>query len=624
MTVTRFQISKRELYADGKSFGAYGPFERIDGHIEYAVDPHHPANADLVDLALAPRTAGSVAFSGDVTLIAPAKRCAEALLVDIPNRGRRLAFSLLNRAAPADLLRDPCAAGDGFLFRRGFAVASVGWQWDVREGMRLAAPRALAGSKPRGDVVCRVQPDRRVRSLAFGDAAAGTFAPSDGNARLFRQRHDDDDYVLIRRSSWRFESGGGPRVDLDGGFYAGRVYTLVYAANDVPVVGAGLLALRDAAAALRAGDGRSPLAYGFDRVHAFGASQTGRLLRHFLALGLNTDEDGGRVFDGVLAHIAGGQRGDFNHRFAQPGNIGVPGPGQTFPFAAAPTTDPLTGETAGLFDAETTLPKVVFTNTSWEYWRGDAALIHTHPGGGDLEAMANERWYAFAGTHHINGVMPPAVFNPSTGASGRYMLNVVDFSPLLRAALVNLHAWAANDVEPPPNAVPRFADGTAAGREEILNRFESRLGIQTLDAEQLGHMRALDLGPDANRGICRFPARRGPAYPSPVSNVDDDLNETAGVRLPDISVPVGSHTGWNPRHPKRGAPGQHATFLGFTRFLDVRTRYASRSEYACQARAATRDLIVRRHLLVEDEDLVVANCLRRYDAAMQHAQSQTE
>ena len=45
MTVTRFQIFKREPYADGKSFGAYGPFERIEGRIEYAVDPDHPANA---------------------------------------------------------------------------------------------------------------------------------------------------------------------------------------------------------------------------------------------------------------------------------------------------------------------------------------------------------------------------------------------------------------------------------------------------------------------------------------------------------------------------------------------------------------------------------------------------
>ena len=120
------------------------------------------------------------------------------------------------------------------------------------------------------------------------------------------------------------------------------------------------------------------------------------------------------------------------------------------------------------------------------------------------------------------------------------------------------------------------------------------------------------------------PARRGSAYPSPVSNVDDDLNETAGIRLPDISVPVGCHTGWNPRHPKRGAPEQPATFLGFTRFLNVRTRYASRSEYSCQARAATRDLIARRYVLVEDEDMVVANCLRRYDAAVEYAQSQTE
>ena len=624
MTITRFQVFKRTLYADGKSFGDYGPFERIDGQIEYAVDPDHPANSNIIDLALVPRTAGGVTFSGDVTLIAPAKQRAEALLLDIPNRGRPLAFRLLNRAAPADLLQDSCSPGDGFLFRRGFAVASVGWQWDVREGMRLAAPRALAGLRPRGDVVCRAQPDRSVRSLAFGDAAAARYAPAEGDARLFRQRHDNDDYVLIPGSSWRFESGEGPRVDLDGGFDAGRVYTLVYAASDIPVVGAGLLALRDAAAALRAGDGRSPLAFGFDRVHAFGASQTGRLLRHFLALGLNTDEDGARVFDGVLAHIAGGQRGDFNHRFAQPGNIGVRGPGQTFPFAAAPTTDPLTGDTAGLFDAEAALPKVFFTNTSWEYWRGDAALIHTHPQGGDLEPTANERRYAFAGTHHINGVMPPAVVNPRTGAAGRHILNVVDFSPLLRAALVNLHAWAANGDEPPPDAVPRFADGTAADREDILNLFASKLGMRTLDADKLGHMCALDLGPDASRGICRFPARRGSAYPSPVSNVDDDLNETAGIRLPDISVPVGCHTGWNPRHPKRGAPEQPATFLGFTRFLNVRARYASRSEYSCQARAATRDLIARRYVLVEDEDTVVANCLRRYDAAAEHAQSQTE
>lgn len=624
MTVTRIQVFKRELYDGGKSFGPYGPFERIDGRIEYAVDPDHPANSDIVDLALAPRTAGRVGFSGDVTLIAPVKQRAEALLLDIPNRGRPLAFRLLNRAAPDALLHDPCPPGDGFLFRRGFAVASVGWQWDVREGMGFAAPRALAGSRPCGDVVCRAQPDRCLRSLAFGDAAPGTTMPSDGNARLFRQRHDNEAYALIPNSSWRFESGERPRVDLDGGFDAGWVYTLVYAASDVPVVGAGLLALRDAAAALRAGDDRSPLAYGFDRVHAFGASQTGRLLRHFLALGLNADEDGARVFDGVLAHIAGGQRGDFNHRFAQPGNIGVPGPGQTFPFAAAPTTDPLTGETAGLFDARTALPKVFFTNTSWEYWRGDAALIHTHPGGGDLESTANERWYALAGTHHINGVMPPALINPRTGASGRYLLNVVDFSPLLRAALVNLHAWAANGVEPPPNAVPRFADGTAADREEILNLFESKLGIQTLDPNQLSHVCTLDLGPDTSRGICRFPARRGNAYPSPVSNIDDDLNETAGVRLPDISVPVGCHTGWNPRHPERGAPEQPATFLGFTRFLDVRTRYASRSEYACRARAATHDLIARRYVLSEDVDMVVANCLRRYDAAVALADSRSE
>src|SRR5436309_2022409 len=43
------------------------------------------------------------------------------------------------------------------------------------------------------------------------------------------------------------------------------------------------------------------------------------------------------------------------------------------------------------------------------------------------------------------------------------------------------------------------------------------------------------------------PPHGGPhqTYPMHVSAVDPDGNETAGLRLPPIAVPLGTHTGWN-------------------------------------------------------------------------------
>ncbi len=634
MTAIRFEVHERKPYAEGRAFGGFGAFEHIEGRIHYAVAPDHPANAGIVDLDLAPRQPdGRVAFAGDFTLVAPASRPAAALLVDVPNRGRRLAFSQFNRAGPADLLRDPCAPGDGFLFRHGFALACIGWQWDVGEGLGLDAPRAEAEGPLPGEVVCRIQPDRDGTWAQFGQLGEVAYPPADlddPDARLYLQRDDNAPYTAVPRSAWRFARQRDGRMVADPsaihvaeGMRAGTVYTLVYAAADVPVVGAGLLALRDAAAALRAMDGRSPLAHGFDRVHAFGASQTGRVLRHFLHLGLNRSEDGVKAFDGILAHIAGGQRGDFNHRFAQPSSLGAPGPGQTFPFAAVPTRDPATGHTAALLDADTDSPKVFFTNTSWEYWRGDAALVHMDPAGDrDLPEHSNERRYAFAGTHHVNGVLPLTDTFPLTGTRARYSFNVVDHAPLVRAALINLDRWVTDAATPPPSAVPQLAAGTLVERQDVLGRFEAALGIETLDADQLGGMNALDLGPDAASGVCRFPARRLAALPRLVSNVGADLNETAGIRLPDIAVPVGIHTGWNPRHPEQGAPKQAAAFAGMTRFFDageLARRYRDRGDYARRLREAARDLAGAGYVLPEDEELLVRNGLTRYDLAHQHA-----
>jgi hypothetical protein len=49
--VVRVTIASRAPVADGAAFGATGPYERLSGTIEFAVDPANPHNTPIVDLA---------------------------------------------------------------------------------------------------------------------------------------------------------------------------------------------------------------------------------------------------------------------------------------------------------------------------------------------------------------------------------------------------------------------------------------------------------------------------------------------------------------------------------------------------------------------------------------------
>ena len=70
------------------------------------------------------------------------------------------------------------------------------------------------------------------------------------------------------------------------------------------------------------------------------------------------------------------------------------------PFADDPQTDPMTGETGGLLDRQRAARRRAegfAINTSAEYWRGDASLIHTDLAGTrDVEPPAEVRIYLFA------------------------------------------------------------------------------------------------------------------------------------------------------------------------------------------------------------------------------------
>jgi len=631
MPAIGIEITHRERYAGGTEFGATGAYERIDGTITFAVDPENEANQSVVDLDLAPRdTEGCVQFRADFALVTPIdpSRGNGALIVDVSNRGRPRIIASFNRAPTPDPLE--LAPGDGFLFNHGYSVVSIGWQWDVfreRGLLGLDAPLIHVDGQPvTGQSIVEIRPDTREHTRLLADRNHRPYPTvdlTDISARLLVRDYEDGEDTELPRDSWRFarETSDGivpsaEHIYFEAGFEPGKIYYVVYTATDACVVGAGLLAVREIASFLREPSDLNPCSRGFERAIAYGVSQSGRLLRTMLRFGLNVDEVGQQVFEGMLIHVGGARGGEFNHRFAQPSQQFTTSFGHVFPFADDPMTDPYTGVTAGLLDHvrdRGVTPRIIYTNTGAEYWRGDASLQHVDPTGvRDLPPAPETRNYHFAGAQHVAGAVPQQHSPVEGGGYGRYGANVLDYRPLLRAALRNLDAWITEGTAPPPSRHPRIDDGTAVTRDATL-RAQPIPGLAVPDPGRLWVLRTVDLGPEASRGIGRYPVVEGETYAALVAAVDADGNELGGIRLPDLTVPVATHLPWNPRHPDTGAPEQIIAMQGSSHFFpstsvdraatgdprpSIEERYESREAYCEQVRADAIRLASEGYLLL--------------------------
>ena len=646
MAVTTLEIEKRETVLDGRAFGAAGAYEKVAGILRFAVDPTLPVHRPITDLALPPRNAaGRVEFWADFYLLQPVDgaRANRRLLLDVPNRGRKIALGMFNGTPWAP---DPSEAehfGNGFLMRHGWTVAWVGWQPDVprRDGMMALGVPAARGVS--GRVRCEWRPNLPADVLPLADRyhiPYPTADVADPAAQLSVREHAGAEPVAVPRQSWRFARREGEglvddasHIHLTGGFAPGKIYDLIYRAQDPPLVGLGFLAVRDTAVYLKRGaaaDG-NPAAGRLDRAYVFGVSQSGRFLRHLLYLGLTEDETGGDAFDAVIPHVAGARRGEFNMRFGQPSLNAVESAGSLFPFADEEQRDPVTGARDALLRRlaeRRRVPKIVTINTSAEYWRGDGSLVHTDVDGRvDVASGATARQYLFAGTQHTPGTVPPPAADPNTGARGLQPFNTVTYAPLLRAALVNLDRWVTEGVEPPASAVPRLADGTAVRAESTAAVLGAIPGVRF--PERISRPARLDFGPDLeSKGIAALPPKAGATYPSFVSAVDADGNEVAGIRPPELLVPLATFAGWNLRHPDQGAPGDLMSMMGSTlpfpltradreRTKDPRPsleeRYGSRDRYLTRVREALPTAVAAGHVLAEDVESIVERAGQLWD-----------
>ena len=601
--VTRLEITSRADLS-------YAGYEKILGRVFFSVDPADPRNRVIADLDKAPRNAqGRVEFSADFYAVRPKTGGNGVAIVDVVNRGNRVT-RMFNRVAAGN---DP-DVGDGFLMRRGFTVIAVGWEFDLPaegEMLRIRVPNAEGVT---GIVRTLIEVDKRAPTYRLAeDVPAYPPADPQGVDSVLTVRDALSGAAqTIARSQWRLSRD---EVSLEGGFEPGRVYEVTYRAANPPIAGLGLAAVRDIASwAKHASDAAAPAKY----VYAHGQSQTGRFMREFLYLGFNADERSRLVFDGVIAHIAGGARIDINRRGSTPtaGNAFV----GAFPFSDRAQRDPVTGATEGILDndrARRHQPKLFLTNSSVEYWIDTgraAALVHTTPDGmRDAPLGDNVRTYLFAGAQHTPGAFPPPA-----GGRGQQRANPVDYSMSLRALLVSLDRWVREGVAPPPSRRPRFADRTLVRAQDLA--FPAIPGVQS--------PRTIPAGRRAPNALLPSNGGEGAVQPLLVSQVDADGNDMAGIRLPEVAAPLATYTGWNFRNKEIGGTsrllGNTGSYIPFARTraerearndprLSIEERYPSRGMYMAQVREVTSALVRDRYLLAEDVDATVQRALEHWD-----------
>jgi alpha/beta hydrolase family protein len=631
MAITDISVTDIADFAAGHEFGAAGAYVRIKGIARGMLDPAAAFNAGIVDLDKAPRNAkGLVDYATDFDILRPKDplRGSGILVYDVPNRGSKRILSVLDDipSTERDRVNDPKNkedAGLGFCLGRGYSLVWSGWDPGARraEGeLGAEFPPALENGRP---LVRRIRDEFHFGTRSPGDGsvrrlsypAASTDQPA---ARLTVRDRESDRRRDIPRGEWEFIDDRSIRLlPPDRDFAPVKIYELWYEASGAKVLGIGYAAVRDLISFFRyrsanRGGIPNPLLSGMSEIRhalAFGVSQSGRFLRHFLELGMNGDEAGQKVFDGVFSHVAGAGKVFANHSFAMPGRTATEHedrlyPENWFPFSTAKTADPVSGRIAALCSGTANDPKIIETNSATEYWQKGASLIHTDPGlRRDLKLPDNSRVYLIAGTQHggrpgVNPAPGPCV-NPRNPHSA---------TPALRALFLALENWVVNDVAPPPSRVPSLADGTAV----------------TADRVAMPKVAGFAVAPGANPVLPPVdwidpPETAAPAaYTTFVSSVDIDGNELAGICLPQIAVPLGTYTGWNVYKAQPDAlADRDGSFIAFARTKAEREaagdprhslaeRYGSRDLYVARVREAAAALVADGLLLQPDADRLVA------------------
>jgi hypothetical protein len=581
----------------GTSFGAVGQYEKLIGTVTGEVDPNDRRNDVIVDVKLAPKNGrGRVEYSTDILILRPidAARGNHRLLYDVTNRGNTNVLGIFNDSNAGNNPSSAADAGSGYLMRNGWTVLLSGWDFSApcnratqtcgpdQQSSNFTATVPVA-TNPDGSPIFGLNSEELVVDTGQNPSTLPLTYPAStldqSKASLTVRVRYADTPVVIPASGWAYVNPTAVKLTT-GNFTPTHLYEFTYPAMNPVVAGLGFAAIRDLATFLRDGNADdsgtpNPLKGRLELLYSTCSSQPCRTMRDFVALGFNEsdgfhhrgrldrDDDGdhGRghdgdrgvqVFDGVLNWKGGGSGIFLNYRFSQPvrthrQHIARWTPEIQFPFANERIHDRVTGKTAGRLDRckdTHTCPKIVEANSANEFWAKAGSNLLTDSRGRDIDDLdSGVRYYLESSAPH-------------GAASGKGICamerNPLGPNQLLRALLADLDAWAAFGRRPPENRVPRARDGTLVPPLPQAGEGFPDIEIPGVTVPYNGVLHTgdlLDFGPrfDSEGIMDILPPVVTTPYPSLVPKTDADGNDIAGVRMPEIAVPLATYTGWNLR-----------------------------------------------------------------------------
>ena len=571
--ITKLNITATTLAFGGYSYPGVGQYQRVYGTATGELNPNDPHNSGIIDLALAPRLAnGNVEYTTTFYILKPVdlSKGNHKVHYEPPNRGGKT-HSGLNRAGggndPASLT-DPAELATAFLWSQGYT--SIFGGWDASAGtdpanfntiINLPVAKNANGTSITGPAYDYIVLGAGVTSNPLSYAAASL---NQANATLTTRKRLNDVPVVIPASGWAYNSTGTAISLLPTGtaFNANDIYEFSWIAKDPTVNGVGFAAFRDLMSFFRfaATDDngvKNPMAGDITRVYTEISSQPGRFLNDFTTLGFNADESNRKVIDGMMNWIAAGSGIGMNYRFSQPGRTArnrqnLLYPESVFPFANVSTTDAISGKTQGRYsvcERTLTCPLKMEIYSANEYWVKTASLLHTDPAGTvDLPDYPLARNYFMSSMQHGTG-------NGASKGLCQQFGNPLNSAPVQRALWTALDQWSVNGTAPPPSMVPRLDNKTMSKPlPQTAVGFPNIPGVQYTGLETTRYLQ--NYGPNFyTTGIATFnpplfaapyqdnPAN-GPIYQSYVPTTDADGNDIAGVRLPEVGIPLATYTGW--------------------------------------------------------------------------------
>ncbi len=578
----------------GASFGSVGQYERIEGTITGTVDPRDPPNAVIADIDLAsPKNAdATVSYSADFQILRPIdlSKGNHRVVFELPNRGTPVILLTLNDSPQGNNTTTAGKPGNGFLMNQGFTIVEGAWDISAAQGGKAFGVTFPIAKHQDGSTITGPATEEFVidkNATPASEPLTYPAASADKSQAFLTVRENYGDAPQpVPSSGWDYTDGTLTAVKLTSGQFGApgsfgptALYEFTYIAKNPLLAGFGFAAVRDLATFLRdakADDKNvpNPLAGDVEHIYTFCVSQPCRTMHDFVLLGFNAgaaedaQEDGvskKKVFDGVMNWIGAGDGIFMNYRFAQPfrthrQHIGRWTPEFQFPWANEILHDHVTGQTGGRLaacQASDTCPKILEVNSENEYWAKGGSLLTTDTRGRDLDLDDEQdvRYYLLASLEHNAGRNSILPLTPGATGICQQPQNPMVGNVVLRTLLADLDAWVSIGLQPPANRVPRRRDGTL---EPALPQsgvgFPQIPGVAYNGIHHTGDL--WNFGPDFDEGILTVlpPELVGTPYPVFVPKTDADGNDLAGIRLPDVSVPIATYTGWGLRASATGNP----------------------------------------------------------------------